>query len=150
MGQGSVIIRQTRYAFGESFTLSRMSINGLAFTGCPYVLEDAVREVSGRPVTEWKVAGKTAIPYGKYPVRKTWSPRWKRKMWEICEVPGFAGIRPHAGNTPDDTEGCPLTGKLVDMKAGTVGLSRDARNALYATLDAAEARGDLIWWEVVC
>lgn len=141
-------ILQKRFAFGDTFALSHLTLNGLNFPGCPYVLEDTVREVPGKPVAEWKVAGKTAIPCGTYPVRKTWSPRWKRKMWEICEVPGFAGVRPHGGNTPDDTEGCPLTGMYADVAAGTVSRSRDARDALYATLDLAEARGEPIWWTV--
>lgn len=141
-------IRQTRYAFGGTFTLSRLTLNGVNFPGCPYVLEDTVREIRGVPVGEWKVACKTAIPCGTYPMRKTWSPHWKREMWEICDVPGFSGIRPHAGNTPADTEGCPLVGMMADAKAGTVSRSRDARDNLYATLDAIATRGESVWWIV--
>lgn len=107
-----------------------------------------MREVRGVPVSEWKVDRETAIPCGTYPMRKTWSPRWGKKMWEICDIPGFSGVRPHAGNTPSDTEGCPLVGMYADVAAGVVTRSREARDALYVTLDLAEARGEAIWWTV--
>lgn len=141
-------IRQKRYAFGDTFALSRLTLNGINFPGCPYVLEDTVREIRGVPIDEWKVAGKTAIPCGTYPLRKTWSPRWQRMMWEICDIPGYSGVRPHAGNSPEDTEGCPLTGMMADAKAGTVSRSRDARDNLYATLDMIATRGEPMWWIV--
>lgn len=141
-------ILQKRYAFGDTFALSHLMLNGLGFTDCPYVLEDKVREIRGVPVGEWKIARKTAIPCGTYTMRKTWSPHWGKLMWEICGIPGFTGVRPHSGNTPKDTEGCPLVGMHADTEAGTVTNSRDARDALYATLDRAEARNEPIWWTV--
>ena len=141
-------ILQDRFVFGATFTLSKLSVDGVPSPGCPYILEDKVREVEGVDVSDWKIKRVTAIPVGVYPVRKTWSPRWQHKMWEICEIPGFTGVRPHAGNDDDDTEGCPLTGTACDEENGKVWHSRDARTALYKDMDAAAARGEVILWEV--
>lgn len=75
-----------------------------------WTLEDRVREQPGVPVAQWKVPGKTAIPVGRYGLRVTWSPRFKQMLPAVEAVPGFAGIRIHAGNTVEDTEGCILVG----------------------------------------
>ena len=141
-------IYQRRYKFGEDFTLSMVYVDDAPLVQCPYILEDAVREIPGAPVEQWKIKAETAIPIGKYPVKKTWSSRWHKMMWEITGVPGFTGIRPHAGNTSHDTEGCPITGKERDEKNGEVSGSRQARDVLYTLLDAADAAGSQIVWHV--
>jgi hypothetical protein len=90
-----------------------------------HTLEDTVREIDGRPVEEWKVAKKTAIPVGRYRVIISRSERFSahasKKMGreinvylpEVLGVAGFAGIRIHGGNGPEDTEGCPLVGDIA-------------------------------------
>jgi len=141
-------IYQRRYKYGEDFALSKLYLEGIHFAGCPYILEDAVREIPDVPVDQWKIPGETAIPVGRYIVKKTMSKRWGKMMWELTGVPGFTGIRPHAGNTSKDTEGCPIVGKERDERHGEVSGSRQARDALYAIMDAAEARGEPIVWFV--
>ena len=49
------------------------------------------------------------IPDGIYPVKLTWSPRFKKEMPLIDEVPDREGIRIHMGTKPEHSEGCVLT-----------------------------------------
>lgn len=92
-----------------------------------YILED--------PVRDHKIPGKTAIPEGTYKVEISWSPRFKRKLPLLLDVPGFEGIRIHPGNTVDDTEGCLLPGRKKD--ASHVYESRLAFDTLFVKLEAA-------------
>lgn len=84
---------------GAEYTIGKLYIDGQYFCD---TLEDTVRKV--------KIAGKTAIPAGTYKVKKTMSPRFKKILPEILNVPNFSGVRIHAGNTAADTDGCLLLG----------------------------------------
>lgn len=94
---------------GTEYTIGKLYIDGAYFCD---TLEDVVR-------TGEKIAGKTAIPAGTYKVKMTWSPRFKRYLPEILNVPNFSGVRIHAGNSALDTEGCILLG-LNKVKARVV------------------------------
>jgi len=48
------------------------------------------------------------IPAGTYPLKLTWSPRFKKFMPEICDVPDRTGIRIHQGTRPEHSTGCIL------------------------------------------
>lgn len=115
-----------RVQFGEDCTIGRLFVDG-EFR-C-FVCEDAVREVPGRPVTEWKIPGKTAIPYGTYGIIINRSARFGRDLPLLLNVPGFIGVRIHPGNTAADTEGCLLPG--LDRRPAGVGRSRIAFDQLF-------------------
>ena len=96
-----------------------------------HTLEDTDRFLELKGVGA-KIYASTAIGAGEYKGRLSMSNRFKKVMPEILNVPGFTGIRIHAGNTDKDTEGCILVGnvrgkdKILDSKA--------ALNALMAKL----------------
>ena len=52
------------------------------------------------------------IPAGTYPLRLTWSPRFKKPMPLIDEVPDREGIRIHMGTKPEHSQGCILVSAL--------------------------------------
>jgi len=125
-----------RFEYGPNYTIGRLFVDGEY--QC-YTLEDKVRDT--------KVFGETAIPAGKYKVVIDYSPRFKRELPHILNVPGFEGVRIHPGNTPEDTEGCILVGKTW---AGTnfIGQSRKAFEELFEKMKAAVAAKEEIELEI--
>lgn len=100
----------------EGTTFGSLYVNGVRF--CE-TLEDPLREVAGVPVEAWKVKGDTAIPLGTYALVLSMSNRFQRVLPEVLAVPGFTGIRIHAGNTVADTEGCLLVGSARNARGVT-------------------------------
>jgi hypothetical protein len=117
-----------RIFLGSSATIGELLINDKHLCD---TLEDRVR-----PEGE-KVYGKTAIPEGTYEVKLTHSPRFKKTLPEILNVPNFSGIRIHTGNSSKDTEGCILVGTWDGEKEDWVGNSRMAFDELMALLEEA-------------
>ncbi len=105
-----------------------------------HTLEDQVREPGV------KVPGKTAIPAGTYRVILSLSQRFKRVLPLLCDVPGFTGVRIHAGNTTADTEGCILVGR--EVLGDTIRQSRAALGGLMEVLLEAQEQGEVISMEV--
>ena len=92
-------IKVDRIYKGESYTIGRMYLNGEYFCD---TLEDAIRPV--------KIPNETAIPAGIYKVEVTYSPRFKRNLPLLVDVPNYTGIRIHNGSNKDHTSGCILVG----------------------------------------
>lgn len=114
-----------------------------------YTLEDAVRDVPGQPVSAWKVHGKTAIPAGLYRITLENSPRFGPDTLTVNAVPGFTGVRMHAGNTEADTEGCPLLGMQLGPSGIVGGTSRPAVALVREVVRQAIAAGEVVTMEVV-
>lgn len=109
---------------------------GVLFSDGAYLCwtcEDEIREVSGRAVSEWKVAGQTAIPAGDYAIIVTFSQRFQQRMPLLVGVEGFEGVRIHPGNTAVDTHGCLLPG--MARSEASVGGSRQAYDRIFPLID---------------
>lgn len=105
-------IRVKRIARKDGYTIGKMYINGAYFCD---TLEDTDRglksTMSVEEILSKKRKGVTAIPTGKYDVILTFSPRFKRVLPLLLNVPGYQYIRVHNGNRPDSTDGCLLVGE---------------------------------------
>ena len=106
----------------NDYTIGHLYVNG------KYVcdtIEDTDRRISDAMSAEQvriiKVAGKTAIPWGKYKVTMSvQSPKYSQVPYykrfcngflpRLRDVKGFEGILIHKGNTEADTSGCVLVG----------------------------------------
>ena len=128
-----------RIALRSTYTIGRLYIDGNYFCD---TLEDTVRDLNkdGKfDNGEKKVYAKTAIPYGTYEIKWTYSPRFKKYTPQLMNVPSFEGIRIHAGNTSADTEGCILLGE--NKQVGKVLNSRATINKFYPLIKKACSNG---------
>lgn len=128
-------------------SISELLLDGKPFKRPLYILEDTDRGLHSSmrlsQIKAIKVAGRTAIPTGRYQILLTWSPKYQRIMPLLNEVPGYAGIRIHSGNFHQDTEGCLLPG--LTKGKDYVGSSRDAIKILDALFTKAEFKKEEIF-----
>jgi hypothetical protein len=128
-------IQSSRFARKETYTIGHMSINNVLL--CDTV-EDPDRglkqDMPLQEILRLKKPGTTAIPTGRYRVILTWSPRFKRKLPLLVDVPGFEGVRIHAGNTSSDTEGCICPGE--NKVKGSVINSRKYEDEIVRRMEA--------------
>lgn len=123
-----------RIARKPTYTIGRMYVNGEYFCDTIEDVDRGLKQTDDlKKISAVKVKGKTAIPMGRYLVTKTFSTRFKRDMYLLNNVPGFAGVRIHSGNTDKDTEGCLILGK--NKAVGKVLESKDTVNAFEKVLD---------------
>jgi len=95
----------------------------------------------------YKVKGRSAIPEGRYAVVISYSPKFKQWLPILLGGPEFnrkwQGIRIHAGNCSEDTEGCILVGK--NREVGKVLDSRIWLHRLKQKIVEAKGRGEAVW-----
>lgn len=128
-----------RIALRKTYTIGKLYIDDDYFCD---TLEDTVIDLNkdGKFNNgEKKIKGKTAIPYGTYEIKWTYSPRFKKYTPQLMNVPSFEGIRIHAGNTSADTEGCLILGE--NKQVGKVINSRATINKFYPIIKKACSKG---------
>jgi hypothetical protein len=86
-------------------TLTRQKTSGQAVTGTmtfPLLNKE-------EPITVPSLENDAyLIPEGTYKVERTWSPKFKKFLPEVIDVPDRSGIRIHWGTLPDHSRGCIL------------------------------------------
>ena len=103
----------------EIIRLTRISREGKAVRGC---LRFEGQEIATLENADY------IIPVGIYEVRVTWSPRFKRMLPLIGNVPGRSGIRFHRGTKPEHSKGCILVSAVNEQELTTKWLALQASN----------------------
>ena len=131
----------------KDYTIGKMYINGEYFFD---TLEDTDRGLTQimtlSEIKEVKEYGNTAIPTGRYPIAYTYSPRFKKHLPLLLNVPAFEGVRIHSGNTHKDTEGCILLGE--NKAVGKVLNSRKTMDEFLRILKPAIDACEDIWIKI--
>lgn len=126
----------TRFLFNDQCTIGQLEIDGRF--EC-WTLEDVVRPA--------KIFGETAIPAGRYQVVITRSPRFRRDLPLLVNVPNFTGVRIHSGNVAGHTEGCILVGQIKGQYS--IARSRAAFATLFDKLKRAIDRKEVIHIRII-
>ena len=141
-----MVITQIR-KYSTGFTQSDLYFDNDQRRFC-YVLEDI-----GRAWGE-KVPGETCIPESTYYVSITRSNRWQKDMLILHNFPKytirrggirFTGVRPHGGNSVEDTEGCPILAYNSD-NMGRVWTR--ASDDMFDKVKAAKDKGHQVLWVI--
>lgn len=120
-------IKLKRTDYKETYTVGRLYINNNYFCD---TLEDRCRDLS----KEKKIYSQTAIPKGVYKLVISYSPRFKRLLPLLLNVPFFEGIRIHAGNSSKDTSGCILVGTVKDVEKDWISNSKSTEKLFIQTI----------------
>jgi hypothetical protein len=143
----------TRIAKRKAYTIGKLSmvetINDEYSTGTKETYLCDTLEPTWRDYQngDRKIKGHSAIPEGHYAVVISYSPKFKKWLPLLLGGPEFnkqwQGIRIHAGNKPEDTQGCILVGENK-----VVGRLLNSCNCLYdlkQKMVEAKGRGESIW-----
>lgn len=141
-------LKLERLYLKSTYTIGKLYIDNKYFCD---TIEDKVRDLNKdgdlNDLGETKVYGETAIPYGTYEVEVTYSPKFKRELPLIKNVPHFEGIRIHKGNYAKDSSGCVITGENK-IKGGVIN-STPYEIKITSLIKEAQNKGDKITIEIV-
>ena len=134
-------LKLIRNTFTDLSTTGKLTVDDEYFS---FTLEDTDRKMEAGGE---KIYGKTCVPRGTYAVVLNFSNRYQKVMPQVMDVPGFEGIRIHAGNFHGDTNGCVLLGST--RSTDFVGNSVVTFNRLLGILEDAYDRQEPITLEIV-
>ena len=117
-------LRLRRIALKTNYTIGKLYIDNVYFCD---VLEPTTRDYNKNGVFdngEKKIEGKTAIPYGRYPItldvkspkysdfkKYPWAEKYDGYLPRLMNVKTHVGVLIHVGCYPQNTEGCLLVGE---------------------------------------
>lgn len=137
-----------RIAKRSTYTIGKMYLDGKYFCD---TLEDTDRNISQSTpldtIKKVKLPNNTAIPTGTYKVIVNVSPKFKRLLPRLLNVPGFDGVLIHRGNTDKDTSGCILIGE--NKVVGKVINSTGYETKLVSILNKAQDKKENITIEIM-
>lgn len=137
-----------RIAKRPTYTIGKMYLDGKYFCD---TLEDTDRNISQSTpldtIKKVKLPNNTAIPTGTYKVIVNVSPKFKRLLPRLLNVPGFDGVLIHRGNTDKDTSGCILIGE--NKVVGKVINSTGYETKLVSILNKAQDNKEDITIEIM-
>ena len=144
-----------RVAPRETYTIGHIYVNDVRFCDAVEDRDRGLRQgMSPAQISAVKVPGQTAIPKGRYRIdMETYSSRYGGVPFykELCggrvprlvNVPGYAGVLIHAGNSAEDSAGCIIVGE--NKAVGKVLNSRATLTRLYKEMATAHAAGEEIF-----
>ena len=95
-----------------TLTLHRKPSEGKAVRGT-LAIPFTLRPVNDKPEQDAVIAtlenADFIIPAGTYPLERTWSPKFRKLLPIVQNVPDREGIRIHRGTIPEHSTGCILT-----------------------------------------
>jgi hypothetical protein len=138
-----------RKEFSEECTISELVVDHRILR----IIEDKDRglyqTMSEDEIAAIKVYGKTCIPYGRYEIVITQSPRFtklrKKPVFlpQLLDVKGFSGIRIHPANYASQLEGCLAPG--LRSTANSVIDSRKAHEFLFEKINLSIRDGQRVY-----
>ena len=137
-----------RIYFSPTYTIGKLFIDGKYFAD---TIEDVNRDLNkdGDLLDngESKVYAQTCIPFGTYDVIVNRSPKMKRDLPRLLNVPHFEGILIHRGSSEKSSAGCIIIGE--NKVVGKVINSVKYEDALVAVLKHAQNSGEKITIEII-
>ena len=137
-----------RIYFSPTYTIGKLFIDGKYFAD---TIEDVNRDLNKDgdllDSGESKVYAQTCIPFGTYDVIVNRSPKMKRDLPRLLNVPHFEGILIHRGSSEKSSAGCIIIGE--NKVVGKVINSVKYEDALVAVLKHAQNNGEKITIEII-
>ena len=123
------ILTLKRDTYTNKTTIGKLYLNDVFICD---TLEDVCRDLNKdgdlNDLGESKIYGETARPSGIYKVIINMSPRFKKLLPRLIDVPGYDGVLIHMGNFAKDTHGCILVGtRGIDVLQGGTSLKALAK-----------------------